>query len=219
MTDRRSAGPTTSGEPEASGGPPATLGLNILMVAPEPFFRIRGTPFSILHRIRALASSGHRVDLVTYPFGDDVAIERLRISRARRPPWINDVRIGPSLAKQILDFSLYRETVRALEARRYDVLHSHEEAAFFAVGLARRYGLPHVYDMHSSLPQQLGNFRTYDHWPVRALFARLERWAAQLRRRDHDLSRTGRDRGPGRTHGAARHDRERGRRRAGVRQW
>jgi glycosyltransferase involved in cell wall biosynthesis len=175
-TDLRSGGPTSSGEPESAGGPPASLGLNILMVAPEPFFRIRGTPFSILHRIRALTASGHRVDLVTYPFGDDVPIERLKISRAPRPPWINDVRIGPSLAKLILDFSLYRETVRALETRRYDVLHSHEEAAFFAVGLARRYGLPHVYDMHSSLPQQLGNFRAYDHWPVRALFARLERW-------------------------------------------
>jgi glycosyltransferase involved in cell wall biosynthesis len=146
------------------------------MVAPQPFFRIRGTPFSILHRIRALTACGHRVDLITYPFGDDVPIERLRIVRAQRPPWLRDVKIGPSFAKLILDLPLYRETVRALRARRYDVLHSHEEAAFFAVGLARRFGLPHIYDMHSSLPQQLSNFRTYDVWPVRALFQRLERW-------------------------------------------
>jgi glycosyltransferase involved in cell wall biosynthesis len=126
-----------------------------------------------------LTASGHRIDLVTYPFGEDVLIERLRIIRATRPPWIKDVRIGPSLTKLILDVPLYREAVRALRTRRYDVLHSHEEAAFFAVGLARRYGLAHVYDMHSSLPQQLSNFATYNQWPVRALFAWLERWVLE----------------------------------------
>jgi glycosyltransferase involved in cell wall biosynthesis len=151
-------------------------GWQILMVAPQPFFRIRGTPFSILHRIRALTAYGHQVDLITYPFGDDVPIKGLRIIRAQRPPGIRDVKIGPSIAKLILDLPLYSETIRALRARRYDVLHSHEEAAFFAVSLARRFGLPHIYDMHSSLPQQLSNFKTYDLWPVRALFERLERW-------------------------------------------
>lgn len=169
-------GPAASRDGEPWRTSSASGGLNILMVAPQPFFRIRGTPFSILHRIRALTMSGHQVDLVTYPFGEDIPIPRLRILRASQPPWIKDVKIGPSPAKLVLDLHLYRETVRALRARRYDVLHSHEEAAFFAVGLARRFGLPHIYDMHSSLPQQLSNCRTYDQWPVRMLFARLERW-------------------------------------------
>ena len=39
------------------------------MIAPEPFFEPRGTPFSEFHRIRALTELGHQVDLVTYPFG------------------------------------------------------------------------------------------------------------------------------------------------------
>ena len=38
------------------------------MIAPEPFFEPRGTPFSEFHRIRALSALGHQVDLVTYPF-------------------------------------------------------------------------------------------------------------------------------------------------------
>ena len=42
------------------------------MIAPEPFFEPRGTPFSEYHRIRALLELGHTVDLVTYPFGRDV---------------------------------------------------------------------------------------------------------------------------------------------------
>src|SRR5687767_14904119 len=73
--------------------------VKILMIAPEPFFEPRGTPFSEYHRIRALAELGHTVDLVTYPFGRDVSIPGLRVFRCIRPPFIHDVRIGPSLAK------------------------------------------------------------------------------------------------------------------------
>lgn len=36
--------------------------MRILAVAPQPFFQPRGTPFSVLHRIRALAGPGHSVD-------------------------------------------------------------------------------------------------------------------------------------------------------------
>ncbi len=52
--------------------------MKILMIAPEPFFEPRGTPFSEYHRIRALLELGHTVDLVTYPFGQDVAMPGLR---------------------------------------------------------------------------------------------------------------------------------------------
>ena len=34
--------------------------VRILMIAPEPFFEPRGTPFSEFHRIRALTALGHR---------------------------------------------------------------------------------------------------------------------------------------------------------------
>ena len=54
------------------------------MIAPEPFFEPRGTPFSEFHRIRALVELGHTVDLVTYPFGKDVSIPGLRVFRSLR---------------------------------------------------------------------------------------------------------------------------------------
>ncbi|MEM9592044.1 MAG: glycosyltransferase family 4 protein, partial [Pseudomonadota bacterium] len=133
--------------------------LRILMVAPQPFFRARGTPFSVVHRIRALCEAGHQVDLVTYPFGEDVQIEGLRTVRSARPPFVKDVKIGPSVAKLFLDVPLYFATRRMLKENNYDILHSHEEAAFFSVPLARRHGIKHVYDMHSSLPQQLRTFK------------------------------------------------------------
>lgn len=132
--------------------------MHILMIAPEPFFQPRGTPFSEFHRIRALTSLGHTVDLVTYPFGDDVEMAGLKIFRCARPPFVSRVRIGPSWAKLPLDLSLaLSASWRALRGR-YDAVHSHEEGGGIGVVLSALLGRPHLYDMHSSLPQQVSNF-------------------------------------------------------------
>jgi glycosyltransferase involved in cell wall biosynthesis len=128
------------------------------MIAPEPFFEPRGTPFSEYHRIRALLELGHTVDLVTYPFGREVSLPGLRVFRCLRPPFVHDVRIGPSLAKIPLDLALTVTALRRALSERYDVVHSHEEGSFIGVLLAGLLRIPHLYDMHSSLPQQLTNF-------------------------------------------------------------
>ena len=131
--------------------------MHILMIAPEPFFEPRGTPFSEYHRIKALVEQGHVVDLVTYGHGADVTLPNLRIVRVPRLP-LSRVPIGPSFPKILLDLLLVITALRQSRRARYDVVHSHEEAAIFGTWLARRLGIPHLYDMHSSLPQQLGNF-------------------------------------------------------------
>jgi glycosyltransferase involved in cell wall biosynthesis len=144
------------------------------MLAPEPFFEPRGTPFSEYHRIRALTELGHYVDLVTYPFGADVAIPNLRIIRTARPPFARRVGIGPSLTKLVLDMFLAVTAWRQSRRERYDLVHSHEEAGVLGVWLARRLGVPHVYDMHSSLPQQLINFRFARSRLLRRAFEKIE---------------------------------------------
>ena len=129
------------------------------MLAPEPFFEPRGTPFSEYHRIKALGELGHRIDLVTYPIGRDVDLPNLRIFRSLKPPFVRTVRIGPSLTKLALDALMLVTVARRAWAERYDAIHSHEEMGLVGVWLARWLGIPHLYDMHSSLPQQLSNFK------------------------------------------------------------
>ena len=58
--------------------------MKILMIAPEPFFEPRGTPFSEYFRIKALSELGHEIDLATYPIGKDVDIPDLRIFRSMK---------------------------------------------------------------------------------------------------------------------------------------
>ena len=144
------------------------------MLAPEPFFEPRGTPFSEYHRIKVLGELGHQVDLVTYPLGRDVELPNLRILRSWRPPFVARVPIGPSLVKVILDVFLAFLAFRLTRANKYDAVHSHEEAGLIGLWLARRAGVPHLYDMHSSLPQQLSNFRYTRSRLLRKVFERAE---------------------------------------------
>jgi glycosyltransferase involved in cell wall biosynthesis len=143
------------------------------MLAPEPFFEPRGTPFSEYHRIKALGELGHQVDLVTYPIGRDVELPNLRIYRSLRPPFVRKVRIGPSVTKVLLDALMILTVARRVIAQRYDVIHSHEEMGLVGVFLAKWLGIPHLYDMHSSLPQQLSNFK----YSKSALLRRVFTWA------------------------------------------
>jgi glycosyltransferase involved in cell wall biosynthesis len=150
--------------------------MRILMIAPEPFFQPRGTPFSEYYRARAFTELGHQVDLVTYPIGSDVSMPGLRIFRAAGVPGVRSVKIGPSLAKIPLDAMVFVSAVRRLLSGKYDLLDCHEEAGLMGVILSRLFGVPTIYDMHSSLPEQLSNFRFSRSRLLRYLFDVGERW-------------------------------------------
>src|SRR4249919_2154928 len=107
------------------------------MIAPEPFFEPRGTPFSEYHRIRALLELGHTVDLVTYPFGRDVSLPGLRVFRCARPPLMTGIGIGPSWRKLPLDLAMIASTCRRAWGGTYDAVHSHEEGGWWGVVIAR----------------------------------------------------------------------------------
>jgi glycosyltransferase involved in cell wall biosynthesis len=156
--------------------------MRILMIAPEPFFEPRGTPFSEYHRIRALLDLGHTVDLVTYPFGKDVTLPGLRVFRCARPPLMTGIGIGPSWKKVPLDLALLATACRRAWAEKYDAVHSHEEGSFFGVILAAMLGLPHLYDMHSSLPQQLTNFAYSKSRLLTGFFGLMERFVVRRSR-------------------------------------
>ncbi len=150
--------------------------MKILMIAPEPVFRRRGTPFSVRDRCRGLAELGHTVDLLTYPFGEDFRIPGVTIHRTRHFPGIRDVKIGFSWSKIPLDGLLFVKAFLALRRTRYDCIHTHEEAGMMGAILGARFKIPHLYDMHSSLPQQFENYGTTTARPVMAFM----RWAERF---------------------------------------
>jgi len=74
-----------------------------------------------------------------------------------------------------LDVMVALTALRLSLTRRYDAVHSHEEGGAIGVVLSKCLRVPHLYDMHSSLPQQITNFG-YGKWRwLTWLFARVER--------------------------------------------
>lgn len=151
--------------------------MKILMIAPEPFFEPRGTPFSEYFRIKALTELGHQIDLATYPIGQNVEIPGLTIFRALDIKFISKVKVGPSINKLVLDFFLFFTVLKLLWKNHYDCIHSHEEACFYGGFFSWIWRIPHVYDMHSSLAQQFINFNVTKSHFLQKVFKFFERWA------------------------------------------
>jgi glycosyltransferase involved in cell wall biosynthesis len=157
--------------------------MRILEIVTVPFFTPRGTAFSALERTRALARLGHSVDILAYPLGDDVELPAVRIHRIPRVPGIRTIPMGPSLGKLLLDLLLALKTFWWLWFRGpWHLVHVHEEAAFWTAALRPLYRARLLYDMHSSLVEQLANFGYSDSGLLRRAFGYFERLA--LRRAD-----------------------------------
>ena len=148
--------------------------MKALVIAPQPFFTPRGTPFSVYYRTMVTAEQGVKVDLLTYGEGKDVDIPGVRILRGPRFAFLGHVKTGPSILKLFLDMFLIFKTIGLLITNRYDFVHAHEEAVFFCRYLQPVFRFKLVYDMHSSLPQQLTNFDFTSSSFLINLFKKLE---------------------------------------------
>ena len=148
--------------------------MRILVVAPQPFFSPRGTPFSVYYRGLVTSELGHPADILTYGQGEDVDIPNTRLIRIPAFGLLGKVKTGPSMLKFFLDIFMVTWTIGLLLRHRYDVVHAHEESVFWCRWLKPVFRYRLIYDMHSSLPQQLENFNFTSARLVHRLFEGLE---------------------------------------------
>ncbi|MGH7563497.1 MAG: glycosyltransferase, partial [Gemmatimonadota bacterium] len=149
--------------------------MKVLVIAPEPFFTPRGTPLSVYYRTLVARELGAEVDVLTYGEGEDVDISGVRIVRIPRFRPLGSVPAGPSLKKLFLDLFLGLWAVGLLARERYEVVMAHEESVFFCVFLKPIFRFKLVYEMHSSLPEQLSNFHFTESRLLIGVFRFMER--------------------------------------------
>lgn len=153
--------------------------MKVLAIAPQPFFSWRGTPFSVYYRSLVSGELGHEVDILTYGQGMDVDLPGCRVIRIPAMKWLGPVKTGPSAVKLFLDVFMVLWTIGLLLRNRYDVVHAHEEAVFWSRWLKPLFRFKLIYDMHSSLPQQLHNFDFTKSRLLHWIFEKLETGAVQ----------------------------------------
>ena len=148
--------------------------MKALVIAPQPFFSPRGTPFSVYYRTLVTSELGVKIDLLTYGEGQDVNIPNVRIIRIPQFKILGPIKVGPSYLKLFLDMFIIIWMFGLLLKNRYDFIHAHEEAVFFCRFFKPIFRFKLIYDMHSSLPQQLTNFQFTNSKFIINLFKSLE---------------------------------------------
>ncbi len=130
--------------------------MKILLLAPQPFYQERGTPIAVDLLLRALSARGDEVDVLTYQEGTPVTYPGVTIHRIPRLPFVRHVRPGPSFKKLLCDAVLAVLALRMAARTRYQLVHAVEESAFIALVITRVFKTPYLYDMDSSMADQLG---------------------------------------------------------------
>jgi hypothetical protein len=152
--------------------------MNILLLSPQPFYQERGTPIAVDLVLRVLGERGDHVDVLTYHEGNDVAHAHVTLYRILKIPFVHGIRPGFSWKKVVCDFFMFFKALRLASTKRYDLVHAVEESVFIALALKYFFKLPYLYDMDSSLAQQM--MEKYQFLkPLTAIFILFERLAVK----------------------------------------
>ncbi len=152
--------------------------MNILLLAPQPFFQNRGTPIAVRLLSEVLAKAGHHICLLTYHEGEHVEIPNVTIHRIPAVFGLSDIRTGFSFKKIICDTMMLCMCFRIVCKTRFDLVHAVEESVFIAMFTKFFFGIPFVYDMDSSLSQQMTDkHRIF--LPIRGVLESIEKIAAK----------------------------------------
>jgi glycosyltransferase involved in cell wall biosynthesis len=129
--------------------------MRILFLAPQPFYEERGTPIAVDNALRVLSERGDTIDVVAYAQGQERRYAHVQLFRCPRLPFIGHIRPGFSWQKLVYDACMLLVIMRLLLTRRYNLVHAVEESVFIALLLRWLFRIPYVYDMDSSLSQQI----------------------------------------------------------------
>jgi glycosyltransferase involved in cell wall biosynthesis len=130
----------------------------VLFIAPTSFFSDYGHPVRILEEVLALQKRGHRVTIVTYYNGRDIA--GLSIERTLPIPWRQHYEVGSSRHKIAFDLLLSLKSLEVGLRLRPDVIHAHiHEGALIGYFLSRLLRVPLVFDFQGSLTGEMIDHR------------------------------------------------------------
>lgn len=154
--------------------------MKILIIAPQPFFAIRGTPLAIRELAGVLCKNGHCVDVLTFHLGNDIDLPGLHIYRNTVfSKLISGVPPGFSFKKIILDLAIFPKALLFILKNKYDVVHCVEESAFFVAWIKWIRKFLFIYDMDSDIPKQLKESGKIKNAFILGLAKKMEKFAVR----------------------------------------
>lgn len=138
--------------------------MKILFLAPHPFYQDRGSPIANATILKLLPERGNEVNVVTYAEGREIFYPQVKLYRTPDLVFLRNIKPGFSWKKIICDIFLFFQARRLILSQHYDLVHAVEKLVFIALVFKVLFKIPYVYDMDSSLVEQLSekyNFINY----------------------------------------------------------
>ena len=149
--------------------------MNVLLLAPHPYYIDRGTPIAVDCMLRVLSKRGESVDVLTYHEGRSHERENITIHRILNLGFVKNIGPGLSWKKIVCDGAMVLTLIPILFRKRYQVIHAGEESVFMALLVKLIFRIPFVYDMDSCLSQQVTA-----KFPFLTPLIKLLEWAERL---------------------------------------
>jgi glycosyltransferase involved in cell wall biosynthesis len=151
--------------------------MNILMIAPQPFYSERGTPMNVRLLVKTLGEAGHSVDLLAFPTGQDIELTNVRVIRLPNILMTGHIPIGPSGTKIVFDVLMIFAVLWRCFCNNYDAIHGIEEGGIMAVAIGRIFRKPTVLDLDSWLSEHLYYSGFMSNSFLLKQILKLEKWA------------------------------------------
>ncbi|NKB24610.1 MAG: glycosyltransferase [Kiritimatiellae bacterium] len=135
--------------------------MNILLLAPHPFFQHRGTPIAVDLVLRVLSERDDHIEVLTYHEGTDINYPNVKLHRIPAPLFIKDLSPGFSFKKLVCDSYMFFKAMGMVLRKKPDIIHAVEESVFMAMMFKGLFQIAYIYDMDSSMPQQMVEKKTW----------------------------------------------------------
>lgn len=149
--------------------------MNILVIAPTPFFSDRGCHIRILEELEALYTKNHTATLFTYHLGRNVG--PAKIYRGRHIPWYTKTSAGPSWHKLYLDVLLFFTILKQARKQKFDIIHAHlHEGAWIGWWIKLFIRKPLILDAQGSMVSEMQHYGYLKFPGLKKIFQFIERW-------------------------------------------
>ena len=169
------------------------LRYNVLMLAPTMFFADYGAHVRILEEATSLRELGHRITILAYPNGRDIA--GLKVVRCWGVPFNYRIIVGSSRHKFYLDVMLAIKSLQVMLQVKPDIIHAHlHEGGLIGAVLSKLWRVPLVFDFQGSMTSEMidHHFLAPDsvfYRPLRWLEERIDRLPDAVITSSHNAAR------------------------------
>ena len=138
--------------------------MRVGIIAACPFPASHGTPGGIREHAEALAELGHDVHVITYAAHQPGTVRGAQIHRIAPIGPVNNIVVGPTLAKILWDIMLVFKTISVVLRHRIDILHGvNYEGAMIGWVARLLTGRPLVYGAVNTMSDELHTYKFI--WP------------------------------------------------------